>query len=171
MRPAWTDTGTGRRSTTSRTGSTATWRWHTEHDLPVVIHCRDCEQDIIEQLERLRRPVRGVLHSFTGTSDHARAFLDLGLHISFAGMVTFSNKSLDSLRAAARSVPLDRILIETDSPYLSPQPVRGRPNQPAHLAWTCEILARTLGLSPAELATATTANARALFRLSERDLL
>ena len=66
-----------------------------EHDLPVVIHCRDCEQDIIRQLERLGRPVHGVLHSFTGTSDHARAFLELGLHISFAGMVTFSNKSLD----------------------------------------------------------------------------
>ena len=68
------------------------------------------------------------------------------------------------MRAAARTVPLDRILIETDSPYLSPQPVRGRPNQPAHLSWTCELLAGSLGLSPAELAAATTANARPSFR-------
>jgi TatD DNase family protein len=142
-----------------------------ERDLPVVIHCRDCEQDIIEQLGRLGRPVRGVLHSFTGTSDHARAFLDLGLHLSFAGMVTFSNKALDALRAAARTVPPGRLLIETDSPYLSPQPVRGRPNQPAHLAWTCELLARTLGLSPEDLAALTTANARRLFSLPETDLL
>lgn len=140
-------------------------------DLPVVIHCRDCEPDIIEQLERHGRPVKGVLHSFTGNADHARAFLELGLHLSFAGMVTFSNKSLDSLRAAARTVPLDRILIETDSPYLSPQPVRGRPNQPAHLAWTCQILAETLGLPPGELASATTANARRLFGLLESDAL
>jgi TatD DNase family protein len=140
-------------------------------NLPVVIHCRDCEQDIIQQLERLRRPVRGVLHSFTGTSEHARAFLDLGLHISFAGMITFSNKSLDSLRSAAGCVPLDRILIETDSPYLSPQPVRGRPNQPAHLSWTCQSLAQTLGMPPADLATLTTANARRLFGISEQDLL
>jgi TatD DNase family protein len=86
-------------------------------------------------------------------------------------MVTFSNKGLDALRVAARTVPPERMLIETDSPYLSPQPVRGRPNQPAHLAWTCELLAATLGLSPDDLATLTTDNARRLFHLSETDLL
>ncbi len=142
-----------------------------ELGLPVVIHCRDCEADLIQQLEGLGRPVQGVLHSFTGTSEHAAAFLALGLHISFAGMVTFSNKSLDALRAAATTIPLDRILMETDSPYLSPQPVRGRPNQPAHLSWTTQSLAGTLGLTPGELATITTANARRLFALPADDLL
>jgi TatD DNase family protein len=142
-----------------------------ELGLPVVIHCRDCEADLISQLRGLGRPVRGVLHSFTGTSDHAAEFLSLGLHISFAGMVTFSNKSLDSLRGAAATVPLDRILVETDSPYLSPQPVRGRPNQPANLAWTTQSLAGTLGLSPGELAAVTTANAQRLFALESRDSL
>ncbi len=140
-------------------------------DLPVVIHCRNCEADVIEQIRRTRRQVRGVLHSFTGTRDHAAAFLDLGLHISFAGMVTFSNKSLDGLRAAAASIPLDRILVETDSPYLSPQPVRARPNQPAHLAWTVHYLARLLDLAPAELARITTANAQHLFELPAQDSL
>jgi TatD DNase family protein len=140
-------------------------------DRPVVIHCRDCETDIIEHLERQGKPTRGVLHSFTGNRDHASAFLSLGLHISFAGMVTFSNKSLDSLREAARSIPMDRILIETDSPYLSPQPVRGRLNQPAHLAWTVQLLARTLGIEPEELARTTTENARRLFAFPPDDVL
>ncbi|QEH33039.1 putative deoxyribonuclease YcfH [Aquisphaera giovannonii] len=136
-----------------------------ERDLPVVIHCRDCEGDIIEQLGRLGRPVRGVLHSFTGNAGHAAAFLGLGLHISVAGMITFSNKSLDALRDAVRTIPDDRLLIETDSPYLSPQPVRGRPNQPAHLAWTAEFVAGIRGTSPEALARQTTSNARELFRL------
>jgi TatD DNase family protein len=142
-----------------------------ELDRPVVIHCRDCEADIIAQLERLGRPVRGVLHSFTGNADHAAAFLALGLHISFAGMVTFSSKTLDPLRAAAKTVPLDRILIETDSPYLSPQPVRGRPNQPAHLSWTAQFLSGKLGIEQTEFARITTENARRLFGLPGDDVL
>ena len=117
-------------------------------DLPVVIHCRDCEADIIHQLRQRGRPVRGVLHSFTGNSEHASAFLELGLHISFAGMVTFANKSLDNLRAAAATIPTDRILVETDSPYLSPHPVRGKPNQPAHLAWTAQFSCPNSGSVP-----------------------
>ncbi len=140
-----------------------------ERGLPVVIHCRNCEADIIAQLEQRRRPVQGVLHSFTGTAEHAAAFLELGLYISFAGMVTFSNKSLDPLRAAASVIPLDRILIETDSPYLSPQPVRGRPNQPSHLAWTAQHLAHVRGLPPEKFARHTTANARRLFKLPADD--
>ena len=94
-----------------------------------------------DPLPRLRarhhRPARaarpagpGVLHSFTGTWDDAQAFLDLGLHLSFAGMVTFTNKGLDALRDVAARVPLDRLLVETDSPYLSPHPFRGRTNEP-----------------------------------------
>jgi TatD DNase family protein len=142
-----------------------------ELDLPVVIHCRDCAGDIITQLAGLGRPTRGVLHSFTGTCDDASALLDLGLHLSFAGMITFSNKALDSLRAAAARVPLDRLLVETDSPYLSPHPFRGKPNEPARVALTAAALSELRGLSLAELAAATTANARRLFGLPEGDVL
>jgi TatD DNase family protein len=140
-------------------------------DLPVVIHCRDCETDVIAQLAALARPVRGVLHSFNGTFDHAREFVALGLHISFAGMLTFKNKGLDPLRAVAAVVPLDRLLVETDSPYLSPEPFRGRPNQPSHVAWTARKLAEVRGVSPEEIAQATTANASRLFRLPETDVI
>lgn len=143
------------------------------HDLglPVVIHCRDCEDDVVAQLKAVGRPVRGVLHSFSGGVDHARAFLELGLHISFAGMLTFKNKGLDPLREAAASIPIDRLLVETDSPYLSPHPVRGRVNQPAYVAWTARKLADVRGDSPEAVATALTANARRLFALDPVDVI
>lgn len=136
-----------------------------ERGLPVIIHCRQSERDIIDQLARLGRPVRGVLHSFTGTWDDARAFLDLGLHLSFAGMVTFSNKALDALRDVAARVPGDRLLVETDSPYLSPHPFRGQANEPHRVALTAERLARLRGLTLEEFSRITTANARRLFGL------
>lgn len=139
-----------------------------ERDLPVVIHCRNCEHDIIEQLARLGRPVRGILHSFTGTWDDAQAFLDLGLHVSFAGMVTFATRKLDALRDVAARVPLDRLLVETDSPYLSPHPFRGRSNEPARVVFTARRIAEARGIPFADLALATTANAHRLFRLPER---
>lgn len=137
------------------------------HDLPVVIHCRDCERDIVDQLARLGRPTRGVLHSFTGSWDDAEAFLALGLSLSFAGMVTFANKKLDPLRAVAARVPLDRLLVETDSPYLSPHPFRGRTNEPGRLPCTAARIAEIRGLSLRELSGAVTSNARRLFGLPE----
>jgi TatD DNase family protein len=142
-----------------------------ERELPIVIHCRESLDDIIRQLSALGRAVSGVLHSFTGDWLGASALLDLGLHLSFAGMLTFANKGLDDLRATAARVPLDRLLIETDSPYLSPHPYRGQPNEPARVALTCEKLAQIRGVEPAELAAVTTANARKLFRLPPADLL
>ena len=136
-----------------------------ELDLPVVIHCRNCEQDVVEQLTRLGRQVRGVLHSFTGTWDDAQAFLDLGLHLSFAGMLTFTNRKLDPLREVASRVPLDRLLVETDSPYLSPHPFRGQPNEPSRVTFTARRIAEARGMTFDDLALATTANARRLFAL------
>jgi TatD DNase family protein len=142
-----------------------------EQDLPVVIHCRDCQNDIIEQLGRLGRPVRGVIHAFTGTWDQAQAYLELGLHISFAGMVTFMNKGLDALRDVAARVPNDRLLVETDSPYLSPHPFRGQSNEPARASLTAASLAEFRGILPAEFARISSANARDLFRLPADDAL
>jgi TatD DNase family protein len=136
-----------------------------ERKLPVVIHCRECEADIAEQLRRRTGPIRGVVHSFTGNWEDAQVFLELGLHLSFAGMITFQNKKLDKLRDAAARVPLDRLLVETDSPYLSPHPHRGQPNEPCRLPLTAERLAQVRGLSMGELSSALTANARRLFAL------
>ena len=137
------------------------------HDLglPVVIHSRDCHRDIVEQLAALGRPVSGVLHSFTGTWAEAEEVLALGLHVSFAGMLTFTSKSLDPLREAAARIPLDRLLVETDSPYLSPHPFRGKENEPARVALTAAKLAEVRGTSLAEVAGAATANARRLFSI------
>jgi TatD DNase family protein len=134
-------------------------------DRPVVIHCRDCTGELIEQLRALGRPVRGVQHSFTGTWEDARTFLDLGLYLSFAGMLTYTNKALEALRDVAARVPLDRILVETDSPYLSPHPYRGKTNEPARVAVTARRLAEVRGLPPEQVAQVTTDNARGLFRL------
>ena len=133
---------------------------------PLVIHLRETAVEILAMLReaRQRGPLAGIMHSFTGTAEQAAEFLDLGMHISFAGMVTF--KKSDDLRAVAASIPADRILVETDSPYLSPEPFRGkRPNEPARVVHTAECLANVRGVSLAELARQTTANARGLFRL------
>ncbi len=139
----------------------------TELDLPVVIHCRDCEADVVAQLRDLRRPVRGVLHSFTGNWVQAQAFLDLGLDLSIAGMVTFPNRSLDALRAAVSRIPEERLLVETDSPYLSPVPFRGKVNEPARVASTAAFVAELRRVPLDQLAESTTRNARRLFRLDE----
>jgi TatD DNase family protein len=138
-----------------------------KQDLSVIIHSRDCQREIVDQLQRLRRSVRGVMHSFTGSWKDAEACLALGLHLSFAGMVTFTNKTLDPLRDVAARVPIDRLLVETDSPYLSPHPHRGQTNEPARMAFTAARLAEIRGLSIAEFAQITTENARRLFDLPE----
>ncbi len=132
--------------------------------LPFIVHMRDCEADVLEMLAeaRGRGPLRGVMHSFTGTADTARQCLELGLHISFAGMVTYKKSS--ALREIAAAVPDDRLLIETDAPYLSPHPQRGqRPNEPALIVHTAACLAEVRGTTPAALAELTTGNARRLF--------
>ena len=132
--------------------------------LPIIIHSRECHRDIVAQLTALGRPVRGVAHSFTGSWGEAEELLALGLHVSFAGMVTFANKSLDPLREAAARVPLDRLLVETDSPYLSPVPHRGESNEPCRVIHTAAKVAELRGMTGDELAEATTANARQLFQ-------
>ncbi len=136
-----------------------------DRNLPVIIHCRECYADVIEQLARQGKPICGVLHSFTGTQEDATALLDLGLHLSFAGMVTFANKSLDPLRDVAARMPADRLLVETDSPYLSPHPFRGKTNEPARVALTAARIAELRSISLEELAFQTTRNARRLFSL------
>ena len=138
-------------------------------NLPVIIHCRESEADVIPMLREAagRSPIEGVLHAFSGDRAFADECLALGLYISFAGAVTYTNKKFGPLRDAARAIPEDRLLVETDSPYLVPHPLRGRQkrNEPAHLVLTAQCLAELRGVGLEQLASQTTANARRLFGL------
>ena len=140
-----------------------------ERGLPVVIHCRHAEADLLPMLRAAaaRGPLQGVLHAYSGDAATAAACLELGLYVSFAGMVTYKNKKFQPLRAVAATIPDDRILIETDSPYLVPEPLRGKqkPNEPAHVVYTAGCLAELRGVSVEQFAAQTTANARRLFGL------
>jgi TatD DNase family protein len=130
--------------------------------LPLVIHTRNASSDTLEVLRNEGQgAVRGVFHCFTETQEVATAALDMGFHISFSGILTFRNAQ--HLRDVARQVPLDRCLIETDSPYLAPVPHRGKPNQPAWVAHVGAFLADLKGLALTEVAQATTDNFEKLF--------
>jgi TatD DNase family protein len=131
---------------------------------PISLHIRDAHDDAYDLLVAERAgELGGVVHCFTGTLEDARRYVALGLHVSFSGVVTF--KSAAVLREAAAWVPLDRLLIETDCPFLAPVPLRGKRNEPAYLVHTAKMVAEVRGLPLAELAAATTANARRLFGL------
>ena len=135
-----------------------------ELDLPLVIHARDADDDIAAILtdEMGQGRFRALLHCFTSSPELAETALDLGLSISFSGVVTF--KKSEGLRAIARDVPLDRILVETDAPYLAPTPHRGRRNEPAFVVATAGVVAEARGIEPEALAAATRANTHAIFR-------
>jgi TatD DNase family protein len=131
--------------------------------LPVVIHTRESLRDTLDMLREAigRGPLRPVLHSFTGTPEEAAEAIELGCHLGFAGMVTF--RSSAALREVATGVPLDRLLVETDSPFLAPEPFRGKRNEPANVVHTARCLALARGESLDLFAAATTANARRVF--------
>jgi TatD DNase family protein len=130
--------------------------------LPLVVHTRSASTDTVEMLRSEGRgAVGGVFHCFTETAEVARAALDLGFYISFSGILTFRNA--EELRDVARWVPLDRCLIETDSPYLAPVPYRGKTNQPAYVPHVAAQLAALKGLDVATVAAATSANCERLF--------
>ncbi len=133
-------------------------------DRAVVIHCREAEADVVRMLRQdfdKHGPVRAVMHSFTGDLATAQACVQMGLHISFAGMLTYKNAQ--ALRDVAAKMPLERVLVETDCPYLAPVPHRGQRNEPAYVVHTGAVLAQTLGVSLDVIAEHTTRNARALF--------
>jgi TatD DNase family protein len=133
------------------------------HDLALVIHTRDAWPETFDILAAEGVPARTVLHCFTGGPDEARRCLDLGAHLSFSGIVTF--KAADDVRAAAALCPLDRMLVETDSPYLAPVPHRGRPNRPALVPLVGTAVAAAGGHEVEAVAEATWANAEAVYRL------
>jgi TatD DNase family protein len=144
-------------------------RWHVALSRrlgkPLVVHVREADADAARILaEEKAGEIGGQIHCFTGDRQAARTYLDLGFHISFAGMVTFKNA--EEIREAARLTPLDRMLVETDSPYLAPIPYRGKRNEPAWVVETAKRLALLKAISLEQLAEATTANARRLFGIS-----
>ncbi len=148
--------------------------WHLELSrktgLPVIIHSRECDADMLRILRAdfdRHGSINGVMHSFSSGRETADACLAMGLYISFAGMLTYKNAA--DLRAVAATIPEDRVLVETDCPYLTPVPHRGQRNEPAHVALTAACLAEVRGVSAESIGEHTTANARRLFaRLNGR---
>ena len=130
-------------------------------NLPVEIHTREAEDDTIEILKELRGRVRGLIHCFTGTQKLADAALDLGFDISISGVVTF--KKAQELKDVVKTLPIDRIHVETDAPFLAPMPHRGKKNVPAYVFHTAQVVAELLGVSQEKLSEQTQVNARRLF--------
>ncbi|MDK2820662.1 MAG: TatD DNase family protein [Clostridia bacterium] len=143
------------------------FHWHLglahELRLPVIIHDRDAHEDTMKILRKNRSKLSagGVLHCFSGSWEMARECLDLGLYISFAGPVSFKNAK--KLKQVAARVPLDRLLVETDCPYLTPEPHRGTRNEPAYVNFVAEAIGEIKGINPDEIKEATATNARKLF--------
>ncbi|AIN47349.1 metal-dependent hydrolase [Candidatus Palibaumannia cicadellinicola] len=138
-----------------------------EQNKPLIVHTRSARDDTIAILrEGKAEKCSGVLHCFTDDRDTAKVLLDIGFYISFSGIITFRNAEL--LRETARFVPLDRLLIETDSPYLAPVPYRGKENQPAYVRDIAEYMATLKNIKLEKLAAATTANFCRLFHLDEQ---
>ena len=136
-----------------------------EVDKPVIIHTRSAPEDTIAMLrENHAEKCGGLIHCFTETLDFAKKALDLGFYISCSGIITFKNA--ESIREAIRYVPADRLLVETDSPYLAPVPYRGKENQPAYTREVCEYVATLKGLSVEEFAQISTQNFERLFKIN-----
>jgi TatD DNase family protein len=138
-----------------------------QHKLPLILHIRDAWEDALAILSTSFNPNRnnasGVLHCYTGDLDFALAAIDLGFYVSWSGVLTF--KKNDSFRTIASQLPIDRVLVETDAPYLAPQAKRGQRNEPSFVQYTAEVLANCYQLTLDELATITTENAQTLFKI------
>ena len=131
---------------------------------PLIIHTRSARQDTMDMLiQGGAEKCGGVLHCFTEDYEMAKRALDIGFYISISGIITFKNA--EELRDVVRKLPLDRLLVETDSPYLAPIPYRGKPNQPAYVRETCEYVATLKGVSTEEFARITTENVQKLFKI------
>ena len=135
-----------------------------ETELPLVVHERDAAREVAEMLGKEgARKVQGVIHCFTGDDQAAQNYLDLGFYLSFTGIITFKNA--DALRDVARKIPLEKMLVETDSPYLTPVPFRGKRNEPAYVRYVAEMIGKIKALSLEEVARTTTQNVRVLFKI------
>ena len=137
-----------------------------ELDLPVIIHTREASQETYDILKNNQDgTVRGVMHSFSGSAEMASLYVDMGFYISIGGPVTFKNARV--VREVAEAVPLDKLLIETDCPYLTPEPYRGKRNEPVYMKYTAEKIAQVRGISYDEVVKATNRNAKRLFNIKD----
>jgi len=139
-----------------------------ERQLPIIIHSRDCDDEMMGVLRNMAKvsPIFGVIHSFSSTTDVAERYLDMGLYISFSGTVTYTNKKFSNLHSVAKIIPDDRLIMETDSPFLTPHPYRGKlgNNVPIMMAYTAKTLATLRETSIETIVALTTANAKKIFR-------
>lgn len=135
--------------------------WAKERDLPVLIHNREATEDTVRIL-REERPLRGVFHCFSGSRETARQILDMGFYLGIGGVLTFKNSKL---KEVLTGVPLDRLVLETDSPYMAPVPYRGQRNESRYMTEVVKMLADIYKVSPKEVNRVTTSSAKALFRL------
>ena len=133
-------------------------------DKPVIFHIRDAHGDMTDAFRRRRKLPRGIIHCFSGSPEIAREYVNMGFYISFAGPLTF--KKAPHLWEAARAVPLDRLLVETDSPYLAPEPLRGRRNEPANVVWVLKKLAALRDLPVEDMAQITWDNACRIYGIA-----
>lgn len=133
-----------------------------KYDLPVIVHDREAHEDVYQIISEVPG-VRGIMHCFSGDAEFARRMIEKNFYISFAGNVTF--KKAENLHQAAKEIPLEWLLVETDSPFLSPMPFRGKPNEPARVKLVAEKIAELRGISYEAVAAVTTANARKVFGL------
>jgi TatD DNase family protein len=140
-------------------------RWAKAFGLPVAIHCRDAFDDVFLSLEKEQDgSLKGVLHCFTGNSEQAQRCVELGMHLGIGGVVTYKNGGLPD---ALADIPLDRLVLETDAPYLAPVPFRGKRNEPSYVAYVAEKLAEVKGIPLDEMARITTENAKRLFKIND----
>jgi TatD DNase family protein len=135
------------------------------HSLPVIIHNREADDEVYQHIKEIHPARGGILHCFSSDYNYAKKFLDLGFYISFAGNLTY--KKSTAIQEAAKKLPWEKILVETDSPYLAPMPFRGKTNHPGYLGHTIEFLAGLRGMSPVELSLMTGENFNRLFSVLE----
>lgn len=136
--------------------------WAVELDLPVSIHTREATSETIRSLKTMKKMPTGVFHCFGGSTEEAKEIIEMGFYLGIGGVVTFKNSSLPDV---LRQVPLERIVLETDSPYLAPVPFRGKRNESAYIPFIAEKLAEIYQVSPARIAEHTTASAKSIFKI------
>ena len=137
-----------------------------EINKPIIIHCRDAHDDLLEILNLAVKPPSGVMHFFTGTLEQAKKYIELGFYISFSGVITFPSRKGEIVSAydeIIKTIPLEKILIETDCPYVAPVPHRGKRNEPAYVKYVAQKIAEVRGVSFDKVVEQTTKNARKLF--------
>ena len=137
------------------------------HNLPVIIHNREASEDCLKIVRTYSGRIKGVIHCFAGSSDDVKGFLKLGFHISFAGPITFPKA--ENLREALKAVPVEKLLLETDCPFLAPQPKRGKRNEPSYLQYTIPVLAELYKLSVEDIKRITSLSAMNLFGIAQSD--